>query len=64
MVSLISTPCEYNGRVNLEKTIYAMKSLYPQQDFEHKLSLGWLEKFKLRQVSSHCCFRESGSVDI
>jgi len=49
----------------LEKAIDAMKLLYPQEHFEHKLSLGWLEKFKLRHgIKSFRRFGKSGSVDI
>ena len=48
----------------MEKAKETMKLLYPQQPSEHSLSLGWLEKFKLRHgIKSFRRFGESGSVD-
>ncbi|KAL4554527.1 hypothetical protein LXL04_039358 [Taraxacum kok-saghyz] len=46
------------------KAVETMKLLYPQDSFEHKLSQGWLEKFKIRHgIKSYRRFGESGSVD-
>ncbi|XP_022024850.1 CENP-B homolog protein 1-like [Helianthus annuus] len=36
------------GELIIEKAVEALKFLYPQDSSEHKLSQGWLEKFKLR----------------
>ncbi|XP_059301894.1 uncharacterized protein LOC132053812 [Lycium ferocissimum] len=53
------------GELILEKARDTVKLLYPQQDFEHNFSQGWLEKFKLRHgIKSFRRSRESGSVDI
>lgn len=53
------------GELILEKAKVTMKLLNPQQDSEHQLSQGWLEKFKLRHgIKSFRRFGESGSVDI
>ncbi|XP_010419288.1 PREDICTED: CENP-B homolog protein 2-like [Camelina sativa] len=62
---------QYQDRVNmtgeliLEKAKVTMKLVYPEQDFEHQFSQGWLEKFKLRHgIKSFRRFGESGSVDV
>lgn len=52
------------GELIIEKAIEALKLLYPHDLSEHKLSQGWLEKFKLRHGIKSCRrFGESGSVD-
>lgn len=53
------------GELILEKEIDAKKLLYSQQDFQHKLSLGWLEKLNLRyDIKSFRLYGENGSLDI
>lgn len=52
------------GELIIEKAVEALKLLYAQDSSEHKLSQGWLEKFKLRHgIKSYRRFGESGSVD-
>ncbi|XP_060186554.1 CENP-B homolog protein 2-like [Lycium barbarum] len=58
-------PVNITGELILEKARDTMKLLYPQQDFEHNFSQGWLKKFKLRHgIKSFRRFGESGSIDI
>src|SRR4051812_15986856 len=52
------------GELIIEKAVEALKLMYPHDSSEHKLSQGWLGKFKLRHgIKSYCLFEESGSVD-
>ena len=62
---------QYQDRVNmtgeliLEKARETLKLVYPLPESEHHLSLGWLEKLKLRHgIKSFHRLGESGSVNI
>lgn len=53
------------GELILEKANEALKLLHPEDPANHRLSQGWLEKFKSRHgIKSYRRFGESGSVDM